>query len=249
MRALLIVFALLWLIVVGAFIWWRDPAAVVAMSPSEWGEFLAGVFGPLGFLAVLFTLIQQGADQKHQRALIDVQLRTHSAQLETQKILAKAATDQAAVALKQAEIANQRTHIESVRSHANSLAMMGLRYSERLRLSYNGQVLWLIGTKDELGEDMQLGPVAVLETVRSRLREALSRIKTDRVLPADGSERQRLNSLSSNLLARIDLVSSAFTATDAVPELVQLKIDLALPTIRRHLAEVRSVLNLEQSNG
>ena len=253
MRVFLVVFALVWLVGISGFLWWRDPAAILAMTPGEWGEFLSGLFGPPGFIAVVATLIQQGNDLKDQRKQIDNQLKTQIAATEATKILAQAGLDQALHAAKQADaskeqatLATERMLIERMRNRSNSLAMMAVRYADRLRTGDTADGISLIGSKDELADDLKLGAEAVLETVRIRLRANLHRIRAEAVV-LTGDHRNRVGNLLNNLLQRVDAVQSSLASAPIMQEIDQLKGDLLLGLTRERLRDVRDALGLPEA--
>lgn len=257
MRVFLVLFALIWLLGVAAFVWWRDPQAVVAMAPNEWGEFLSGVFGPLGFIAVVATLIQQGSDLKRQREQIENQLEKMEAQIAAQvtaadatKKLAQASLDQVREAAKQAdattrqtELAIERLHIERIRNRVNGLAMMAVRYADRLKTADSQDGIALIGSKEDLRMDLQLGAEAVLETVRLRVRTNTQRLKTGAfVLTSDA--KRRLDDLLNNFLQRVEAMQATLADAPKLPEIDQWKTDLGLGMTRERLREIRDALGL-----
>lgn len=244
MRIFLILFALLWLVAAGAFVWWRNPDAVVAMTPAEWGEFLGGVFGPLGFVAVLVTLIQQGSDLKEQRQQIEKQLSMLEQQIKAQVSQANEAAKQADAAASQATLAIERMMIERIRNQAGGLAMMAVRYASRLRTSDADTAIPVIGAKEELSDDLKLGPEAVMETVRLRLRESTQRIKNEGIVLSDVASRSRLDDLTAYLFVRVGEVQAAFATAEGVPEIDRLKKDMGLAFTKKRLAELREVLGL-----
>jgi hypothetical protein len=260
MRTFIILFSVAWVVGFVAFLGWRDFDALWAMGPGEWGELLSGLFGPPGFVAVLGTLIQQGGDLKRQREQIEKQLKTLEVQSAAQVDAAKAtkefaeaslaqsraAREQADSAAKQTELAIERLQIERMRNRVTALAMMAVRYSDRLTFRPAGATdsISLLGSKEDLSSDLKLGPEAVLETVRQRLTANLQRIRAEKLAFADESIRSRFRELVPRLVQRVDETQQAIGVEAGVQEFEQMKLDLGLAGTRRLLNEVRDVMGL-----
>lgn len=75
--------------VVGFSLWdWID---MRAMKPHEWGDFLAGVFGPLALLWVVLGFLQQGSELRNSRDALLLQAEELRHSVEAQKDLGLAA--------------------------------------------------------------------------------------------------------------------------------------------------------------
>jgi hypothetical protein len=75
--------------VVGFSLWdWID---MRAMKPHEWGDFLAGVFGPLALLWVVLGFLQQGSELRNSRDALLLQAEELRHSVEAQKDLGQAA--------------------------------------------------------------------------------------------------------------------------------------------------------------
>jgi hypothetical protein len=259
MRTFIILFALIWVISVAGFLLWRNPDGLLAMSPGEWGEFLSGLFGPPGFVAIVGTLFQQGGDLRRQREQFEKQLATletqSSAQMkaaEATQAFAKASLDhslaarqQADSTTKQTELAIERLQIERVRNQANGLALLAVRYADRLilKIADGASGIALIGTKDMLRDDFGIGAEAVLETVRTCLKANLELFAVESQNPlADRSTRQSFESLVNNLIQRVGDTQSALEQAAPLPEIIQLRTDLALVTTRERLQRIKDLL-------
>jgi hypothetical protein len=73
----------------GAVFWnWRD---FIGMDPNEFGDFLAGIFGPLVLLWVVMGFLQQGAELKYSREALLLQAKELKASVEAQKNMGEAA--------------------------------------------------------------------------------------------------------------------------------------------------------------
>jgi hypothetical protein len=71
-----------------AFVEWD---ALYKMKPNEFGDFLAGIFGPLVLLWVVMGFLQQGAELKYSREALLLQARELKASVEAQKDMGAAA--------------------------------------------------------------------------------------------------------------------------------------------------------------
>jgi hypothetical protein len=71
-----------------AFIEWD---ALYQMKPNEFGDFLAGIFGPLVLLWVVMGFLQQGAELKYSREALLLQAKELKASVEAQKNMGEAA--------------------------------------------------------------------------------------------------------------------------------------------------------------
>jgi hypothetical protein len=71
-----------------AFVEWD---ALYKMKPNEFGDFLAGIFGPLVLLWVVMGFLQQGAELKYSREALLLQARELKASVEAQKNMGEAA--------------------------------------------------------------------------------------------------------------------------------------------------------------
>jgi hypothetical protein len=65
--------------------------AIYAMKPNEFGDFLAGIFGPLVLLWVVMGFLQQGAELKYSREALLLQAKELKASVEAQKDMGAAA--------------------------------------------------------------------------------------------------------------------------------------------------------------
>jgi hypothetical protein len=211
-------------------------------------------------------LIQQGQDLGRQREQIDKQLRVLTQQVEAQKDLAEAARAQSEASLQQAEsaarqaaatetqtrLATEKLRIDRMTGRASALAMAALRYAERLTLEdeSKGDVLPLLGRKNELRQDFDAGPEAVLETMRMRLKEAKDKLTTDRLKGVPQSKLQSMDQLLKNMRERAEALRLALEiesgdstrSTAKLEEIEQLKVDLALGLTRDRLDEVLKIL-------
>ena len=78
--------------VAGFSLWdWID---VALMKPNEWGDFLAGVFGPLALLWVVLGFLQQGSELRNSRDALLLQAKELRQSVEAQKDLVSVARDQ-----------------------------------------------------------------------------------------------------------------------------------------------------------
>lgn len=76
-------------LVIGFSLWdWID---VALMKPNEWGDFLAGIFGPLALLWVVLGFLQQGSELKNSRDALLLQAQELRHSVEAQKDLGQAA--------------------------------------------------------------------------------------------------------------------------------------------------------------
>ena len=66
-------------------------SGILAMKPNEWGDFLAGIFGPLALLWVVLGFLQQGAELRYSRDALLLQARELRASVEAQKNMGEAA--------------------------------------------------------------------------------------------------------------------------------------------------------------
>lgn len=64
---------------------------MVAMAPNEWGDFLAGVFGPMALLWVVMGFLQQGVELRYSRNALLLQARELKESVEAQKSMSEAA--------------------------------------------------------------------------------------------------------------------------------------------------------------
>jgi hypothetical protein len=64
---------------------------LIAMKPNEFGDFLAGIFGPLVLLWVVMGFLQQGAELKYSREALLLQAKELKASVEAQKNMGEAA--------------------------------------------------------------------------------------------------------------------------------------------------------------
>jgi hypothetical protein len=71
-----------------AFVEWD---ALYKMKPNEFGDFLAGIFGPLVLLWVVMGFLQQGAELKYSREALLLQAKELKASVEAQKNMGEAA--------------------------------------------------------------------------------------------------------------------------------------------------------------
>lgn len=260
MRTFIIVFAVAWLAGFAGYLFWRDPNAIAVMGPGEWGELLSGLFGPPGFVAVVGTLFQQGGDLKRQSAQIEKQLSQMEQQIAAQLSAAdatrslasatfdqsRAAREQADAAATQTQLAVQGLQIERVRNHAIGLALLAVRYANRLVLKpeTGAEGIALIGHKDELRDDFELGAEAVLETVRACLKASIETFKTNPPVLPTGPTRLSFGSLLKNLIDRAQVTQAALEAASGVQEIDQLKSDLALRTTQELMLRVVEMLGL-----
>lgn len=67
---------------------WDD---IINMKPNEWGDFMAGIFGPLALLWVVLGFLQQGVELKNSRKALLLQAEELRNSVEAQKDLGKAA--------------------------------------------------------------------------------------------------------------------------------------------------------------
>lgn len=79
-------------LVLGFSFWdWID---VARMKPNEWGDFLAGVFGPLALLWVVLGFLQQGSELKNSRDALLLQAEELKNSVEQQKALVEVSREQ-----------------------------------------------------------------------------------------------------------------------------------------------------------
>ncbi|MFT3727513.1 MAG: hypothetical protein QM759_06810 [Terricaulis sp.] len=265
MRIVLIVLvAVIWVTGVSAALYFVHPNAFPQMSPGEWGEYLSGAFGPPSFLAVVAALIQQGDDLKRQQQQLEEQLKGMERQIGAQLALAESAKAQSESMLQQTRAASahaeaatrqtalyiERLQIERITNRANSLAMLSVRYSDRLimRPANTAGSIALIGDKSELRQDFELGPEAVLETVRQRARAQSDQLKTlpsTQTLSLTLKNKQSMESLLSNLINRASDLSIEFDKAPPLPEVTILKSDLALNETVRRLTELLDLVKFK----
>lgn len=70
------------------FVVWK---LILAMTPNEVGDFLAGIFGPLALLWVVLGFLQQGAELRYSRDALILQAKELRSSVLTQKNMAEAA--------------------------------------------------------------------------------------------------------------------------------------------------------------
>lgn len=61
------------------------------MKPNEWGDFLAGIFGPLALLWVVLGFLQQGAELRYSRDALLLQAKELKASVDAQNNMGEAA--------------------------------------------------------------------------------------------------------------------------------------------------------------
>lgn len=81
--------------VVGFSIW--DFSDVIAMKPNEWGDFLAGIFGPLALLWVVLGFLQQGSELRNSRDALLLQAKELRHSVDAQNNMADAAWTQVSI--------------------------------------------------------------------------------------------------------------------------------------------------------
>jgi len=67
------------------------------MAPNEWGDFLAGTFGPIAFLWLVLGYLQQGQELRQNGEALKMQAEELAKSVEQHKELVKASQDQVAV--------------------------------------------------------------------------------------------------------------------------------------------------------
>ncbi|WP_109356538.1 hypothetical protein [Sphingorhabdus sp. EL138] len=111
--------------VVGFSLWdWID---VARMKPNEWGDFLAGVFGPLALLWVVLGFLQQGSELKNSRDALLLQAKELKNSVEQQKAL---------VAVSREQVTSEIEALKESRQQAN------LKIRPRLRIEYSNAMVF-----------------------------------------------------------------------------------------------------------
>lgn len=72
-------------------------SGLLNMKPNEWGDFLAGIFGPLALLWVVLGFLQQGAELRYSRDALLLQARELRASVDAQNNMGEAAWEQVKV--------------------------------------------------------------------------------------------------------------------------------------------------------
>lgn len=250
MRFLALGFAVIWIVGFSVYLWWLSPEALRGLSPGEWGEYLSGLFGPPGFIIVAAALFQQGDDLKRQREVQAEQLKQLEKQIEAQADVAESAKLQSQASLtlaentsRQTQLAVERLEIERVVKQATGLAMATIRYADRIRLIHSSEedILFPLGERDRLMQDFQIGPEAVLETVRGAMQVTLGKLP-DAFETLQKPDLDRAKSLLNNLRDRIALMNEAFSNAPELPEINQLRKDMQLGNTDRLVTDCLTFL-------
>ncbi len=100
---------------------------IIKMTPNEWGDFLAGVFGPLALLWVVLGFLQQGVELKNSREALLLQAEELKNSVEAQKDLGKAAWAQVAENQAARELDKRRKNLEAIERMKPIIIMRSIR--------------------------------------------------------------------------------------------------------------------------
>jgi hypothetical protein len=197
------------------------------MDAPQWGEFLAGLFGPPTFIMLLAGLAHQARTQRVHSDEMAKTLDAMRESIETSKRFQQGQLDklkeesarrqkefeqnvisqqkQIDAAETQSNIAKEEWDIDRLRRKVDSIARLALRTAVRLPKLPIGEGVGVFGDVKILRDDLDAGADLVFEEVRQALLQTITTLRSPNftgLRPMDRKEAQRLGDLLDVFLGR-----------------------------------------------
>ena len=236
--------AALWLVLLFGGLWLQDQEFHLKMRPNEWGDLLAGAFGPLAFLGIVGTIILQGKQLSAQLAELAAQREelAGSRKVLTQQVdkLGESVlvrTTQVDTLEKLVSLSQDDQLWTNIYRQAQELAIRFARDADRLIVHQinDASSTYLIGNSKDLKADLNVGPSLALATIRRKMDTAIQRLNSHTPGSYDNAQFQRVHAIIANLSAATATFNSSLLPLEDQSQTGELRKSLDLMGIQNRI--------------